>query len=673
MTLADSVDSMTFDLLEVPIVDKDVEGAVDNTTLDGNIFTDYLWLKKNYVQKWSIMCDNEYSRLRGFYTRQFDNASVPTYKLFYGENISQDQAVSGNYILVNNPTEKNAPITSFDILGDAEQDGTPTPDSPIPVQVVTGEQTVKIEGKNLFNLNEMTDNAEASGITVDNLTSNSIAIHSTSGVGGYASRSFTAPLAKLGVRAGNTVTISMDSLGSYSGNSGRACRIYYNNTSTTRLAKITSEVTSASFSIPNDATSLLFLFYVADGQTPTTNSTANFYNIQLELGSATAYEPYQGQTLPVNLGKNLLPISQSSATATVASISATSNDDGTITLNGTANATGWLEFVYAFRNGTTQQTTPTIKLDASATYILSSTVLSGTITGTPFIAIQKNATSSTTNANIGESASFTGSDGIYRGFVRVASGQVFNNAKIGIQVEAGISASSFAPYFTPIELAKIGNYQDRIYKDDGKWYIEKQVGKVVLDGSESWARSQSGTTNLYAYWLAVPNSSIPNWNTTTPAKPKLCDNFTYKNEEWKTVTSPCLCENSGLTPNMCIFSGFADITTIADWQTWLASNPTTVYYPLATPTTTEITNSELVGQLEAILQAYLYSGTNNVSNNAVSPNLAGQMNIGYKLIFSEETVLIEPTAVRLTLTDGGIINVCGCRQNVQLSMRETIQ
>lgn len=107
--------------------------------------------------------------------------------------------------------------------------------------------------------------------------------------------------------------------------------------------------------------------------------------------------------------------------------------------------------------------------------------------------------------------------------------------------------------------------------------------------------------------------------------------------------------------------------------TWLASNPVTVYYVLATPTTTEITNSELVGQLEAILQAYLYTGTNNVSNNAVSPSLAGQMNIEYKLIFSEETVLIEPTAVRLTLTDGGIINVCGCRQNVQLTMRETIQ
>ena len=43
MQLADSVDEMTFDLLEVPIEDKDIEGTADNTTIDGNVFTDYLW------------------------------------------------------------------------------------------------------------------------------------------------------------------------------------------------------------------------------------------------------------------------------------------------------------------------------------------------------------------------------------------------------------------------------------------------------------------------------------------------------------------------------------------------------------------------------------------------------------------------------------------------------
>ncbi len=81
MTLSDSSDTMSMTLLEIPIEDKDIEGTADNTTIDGNIFTDYLWLKKQFVQKWTIMDATTYEKLRGFYTRQFNNAEVPTYTL----------------------------------------------------------------------------------------------------------------------------------------------------------------------------------------------------------------------------------------------------------------------------------------------------------------------------------------------------------------------------------------------------------------------------------------------------------------------------------------------------------------------------------------------------------------------------------------------------------------
>ena len=81
MTLSDSSDTMSMTLLEIPIEDKDIEGATDNTTIDGNIFTDYLWLKKQFVQKWTIMDATTYVKLRGFYTRQWENAEAPTYTL----------------------------------------------------------------------------------------------------------------------------------------------------------------------------------------------------------------------------------------------------------------------------------------------------------------------------------------------------------------------------------------------------------------------------------------------------------------------------------------------------------------------------------------------------------------------------------------------------------------
>jgi hypothetical protein len=52
-------------------------------------------------------------------------------------------------------------------------------------------------------------------------------------------------------------------------------------------------------------------------------------------------------------------------------------------------------------------------------------------------------------------------------------------------------------------------------------------------------------------------------------------------------------------------------TTIDGWKAWLASHPTTVYYALATPTTTEITNETLLLQLNFL--ASLYEGENNIS------------------------------------------------------------
>lgn len=101
MTLTDSSDTMTFSLLEVPIVDKDVEGAVDNTTLDGNVFTDYLYLKKQWTQKWAIMNGTDYTRLRGFYTRQFTTATPATYTLFYVENGVMTTLVPTTYVRIN--------------------------------------------------------------------------------------------------------------------------------------------------------------------------------------------------------------------------------------------------------------------------------------------------------------------------------------------------------------------------------------------------------------------------------------------------------------------------------------------------------------------------------------------------------------------------------------------
>lgn len=77
LTITDSSDTMDIDNLEIPIIDDDVEGASDNTTLDGNVYTDFMYLKKRWIQSFKQMDNSTYSRLRAFYIRQFSLARYP--------------------------------------------------------------------------------------------------------------------------------------------------------------------------------------------------------------------------------------------------------------------------------------------------------------------------------------------------------------------------------------------------------------------------------------------------------------------------------------------------------------------------------------------------------------------------------------------------------------------
>jgi hypothetical protein len=77
LTLTDDSTTYTWTVLEIPIADDYVEGTGDNTTLDGNVYTDYLFLKKNYKLSWSIMTAVDYAALKGFYERQFTLAKYP--------------------------------------------------------------------------------------------------------------------------------------------------------------------------------------------------------------------------------------------------------------------------------------------------------------------------------------------------------------------------------------------------------------------------------------------------------------------------------------------------------------------------------------------------------------------------------------------------------------------
>lgn len=183
-----------------------------------------------------------------------------------------------------------------------------------------------------------------------------------------------------------------------------------------------------------------------------------------------------------------------------------------------------------------------------------------------------------------------------------------------IQIEEGQSISPYESFQSAnysidlgnIELCKIGNYQDYIYKSGSDWYVYKACGKVVLDGSsdEDWAVANSGTANFFYRYRYI--------NYSTQGLSAISNNFTWASIVNSTTNPGFMLINT----NQARFRPDFSELSIDDWKVWLSTHNTTVYYPLATATDTQITDATLVGQLDAIhqfLTRYGYSAT--VSGN----------------------------------------------------------
>ena len=632
MTLKDSADEMTFDLLEVPIVDKDIEGAVDNVTLDGNQYTDYLWLKKQFIQKWSILCDDEYTRLRGFYTRQFENADVPSYRLYYGDDIIRNSTLSGERIELSISGVADGTMSLTQMDGNIEQDGTPTPSAPVPVQTVTGRQTIKAMGKNLiepimpswtYHGVLCTNNGDGSFTLNGTATATAtwrISQSSANGHDNMLNLNGTYTLSCSGLQNGMRLVVTQlnvwQTVGAMNGNENPA-------TFTTNLDDL--------------------IVYVA----VTNGTTVNNVTIRpmLEVGNqASAYEPYKGQNYEINLGKNLFD--KDNANILQAGITTTKIESAT------ANRTLWIPC----EPNTTYTVQKRNDGDTNRFNVATTAI-------TP--AIDVAITNRVENPNASSITYTTSSTAKYLcvQYFRTAETILTEQQVLdSIQIEKGYIASSYSAYFTPIELCKIGTYQDRIYKSDGKWWLEKQTGKVVLNGSEDWHKSSN--TQVDRYWYNIYSGEV------TPSFHQIySDKFFY---EYNVPTVNAMWVDVYQTLER-LFVNFASYgtTTVTNFKTWLASNPTTVYYPLATPTTTEITDEALVEELEALQDEAISVGQHNIYTD--TPNALPTLTFDLTEYLSQSTTIIPETAVRLTLTDGGVINACGCRKDVQLTMRETIE
>lgn len=178
-----------------------------------------------------------------------------------------------------------------------------------------------------------------------------------------------------------------------------------------------------------------------------------------------------------------------------------------------------------------------------------------------------------------------------------------------IQLEKGSSATTYEPYQgntynidlpEGMELCKIGNYQDYFYKDSGKWYLHKEIGKVVLNGSESWAYAlQSNVSRFDTTIINAMSGSATN-------SPILSTHF---KSEFALVNKRIFLSGYGNT--IAIMDN--DFSNTNDFKNWLSNNNVTCLYAYTTPTTTEITYQPLIDQLNLLEKAMSKDGQTNIS------------------------------------------------------------
>ena len=165
-----------------------------------------------------------------------------------------------------------------------------------------------------------------------------------------------------------------------------------------------------------------------------------------------------------------------------------------------------------------------------------------------------------------------------------------------------------------MELCKVGDYQDYIYKSGDNWYKKEVIRKVILNGSENWENQYD--INLF---------DVQNIFNSKPfvIGYGISDYYKYNSIQSGMVAGLGNGEFALQFTNGIynIFIRNNDYTTVANFKNWLSTHNTKIYYPLKVPTDIQITDSTLVEQLNNIYNnAYSYNGVTNITSTYADEN-----------------------------------------------------
>lgn len=176
--------------------------------------------------------------------------------------------------------------------------------------------------------------------------------------------------------------------------------------------------------------------------------------------------------------------------------------------------------------------------------------------------------------------------------IYINNGSLSNKASLKPQLSLGEPKSEFVPFIvfetTTVELNQPLRELPNGVKDTiENGVVTRRVGEITYDGSEAWVKMNGSDSNN---WLYAQNQAQ---NKTEG----LCDLLLHKS--YAVINQGAELDNVGFNTdyykgtlylNVGYYMEQAGLTnTVDNLKTWLQSNPITVCYELATPTTEQIT------------------------------------------------------------------------------------
>lgn len=660
LTLTDQSETESFEFLEIPIQDTDIEGAADSTTLDGNVFTDFLYLKKTWGVRWGYMTNEDYQRLRGFYLRQFNSGRYPVMTIadtFDPVEIERrgTEYITGDVINYESATR---------IAGNIEIEG-------------RTDQTT-YEGRNLFD-------QRGTGIFngYPSNASNSVIVSSS-----------TARIVYIKCQPNTTYTVSKTVVGT-----GNRFAVF--TTTTVPAANVAAQnligVKSgdnnvSTYTITTDSAAQYLCAYVRASATSSSVEQV-LAGVQMELGStATPYEPYTGGKPTPN---PIAPQAVRGITGNTTFRVHGNNILDAVNLSDDANTTHSFEYDILTVTNTTAQTsrrarqsiTAQVKANPGSTLRFTAEAIERTVeTGSAVVlAVDFDNTLATSYHAL---IDVNGISNPYQipadtSHIERVEVQIFSNntnvAQAGeirmvkpmLQIGTNLPYTPYMSQTYPlnlgsIELNRVGEYADRIYLDGGTWKLEKRVAKYTITGAEDWSFGNIGS----GHYMQFNTTILPNVG---DRQQGISNAYRFKYYASNITT---LIQDGEIGVNQASKITIRDdrFTNKTDFVNFLTQEQPVYYYPSSTITTQTITDVTLISQLFDIANANLghRDGTFELtaSNGTVAGLNAEIETFGYD---QEPRPIFDRVTVRMTLKDGGVVDNCSGREGVELSMRESEQ